>query len=267
MIFQDLQNEVLFRARNRGVNFGQSIGSTGTDLLSPYYIKLKLNQKYNEILFRTRDAAPWPMKVQFPTTANTKNYLLRPVPNDPNGNPNPCAMRVLRLDYTYAAGGETGQTRRIRGLGTQRFDQATFQGSLRLASFAGIPVVWSQMNSDPNSFDLYPGTATAGDIITLTIVPDPQATGRLNPSVLCANGGPMVNDADVPLIPDEFHAALVEGALADILRALNRKVEADDAKAAFEDYVSQAQDFGVLEGEGESDQVVEDVYPDPLNFV
>lgn len=266
MIFQDLQNEVLFRIRGRGVNFGGAINTNAGDILTPYQIKLKLNQKYNEILFRTRDAAPWPMKIKVATVASTNNYGLRPIGNDPNGNPNPVAMRLIRLDYTYAAGGQIGQTRRIRGYGTQKFDQATFQGALRLGAYAALPVVWSQMNSDPNSFDLYPGTATTGDILTLTIVPDPQATARLAPTITCANGGPMVQDADVPLIPDEFHAALVEGAVADILRALNRKVEADDAKAAFEDYISQAQDFGVLEGEGESDQVVEDVYPDPLNF-
>lgn len=261
-----MQNEVLFRFRGRGVNFGGAIVTNGGDILTPYYIKLKLNQKYNEFLAATRDNAPYPIRIVVPTVAQTNRYALRPAPNDPSNNLNPAVARLIRVDYTYMNGAVAGSTRRIRGMGTQKFDAATFQGTMRLGAYANIPAVWAQMVGDPSAFDLYPGTATTGDQLTLTIVPDPQATGRLNAGVTCANGGPMSADNDVPLIQDEFHGALVEGALDDMLRMVDRKVQADDCRAKWLQYLEDANTFGVLQGEGESDQIVEDVYPDPLNF-
>lgn len=266
MNFQDMQNEVLFGARQRGVNYGNSPANSASDLLSPIMIARKLNDAYNDFLKDTSDSPPQVMPITVATSANARGYSLRPCGPSIGGALNPAAMRVKRVEYTYAAGGQIGQTKRIRGLGTQRFDQVTFQQALRLGAFAAIPACWAQIMGRPDQIDFYPGTATAGDYLTLWIVPDPIATGRLQPSLSAALGGPLVNDADVPLLPDEFHKALVEGALHDILRRLNRKVEADDCLAEYERYVDDATDFGVVQGEGESDHVVEDVYPDPLNL-
>lgn len=264
--FQDMQNEVLFRGRQRGVNFGGATGNGPSDLFSPELIKRKLNQKYGEFLKATSDAPPQILPIFVQTVAQQKAYALRPCGNDLSGNANPAAMRLKRVEYTYAAGGQIGQTKRIRGMGTQRFDQVTFQQALRLGAYAQLPVAWVQQLARPDQVDFYPGTAVGGDQLTFWIIVDPLATARLAPALTCAQGSTMQADNDVPLIPDEFHGALVEGALDDILRALDRKVQADDCRAKWQQYIDDALDFGALEGEGESDQVVEDVFPDPLNF-
>jgi hypothetical protein len=250
--FQDLKNATLFTLRMRGYNWGATAQNTSTDFDAPYANKLFLNLGYQEFLSRVQDTSMGALKVSFPTVANVNAYSLNPVP--PNGATiNPSCFRLLEATYTPANAAEL----RFPILSTVNFRNLCGGYIARLSNFSLYPNAGCVLFGR-RQLDIYPGTAIVGDTISLTIIPSPMES-----TTSCANGGPMVNDADMPLIYPQYHMALVEYAVAKICAAANKTSQEKQALAYFEQYVQKALDEFTTYGEGDSEIFVQESYGIP----
>src|SRR5579875_111511 len=256
MNFQDMQNLTTYRARQYGVNFGNPINNQTSGLNPPYSLKMLLNLGYAEFLSRTMDYPIAALAVTFPSQANVSSYSLNPVPNQAGGAANPAALRVYEMTYTPAG----AQERYIRIVGTPRFRAYAGGYVRRFGNYAQWPQVVSQMFGR-RQLDMVPGTAVANDTIKLTICPDIIATGT---TCTAANGGQLSADADVPLIPSQFHMAPVEYALSQILDMAKGASQRENCEKRFEGYVEKAIEFASSYGEGDMEQVVVDPWQTPL---
>lgn len=256
-----MQNACLFRLRQRGVNYGAAPTNSPTDFDPPAIVQAMLNAGYNEFLAAVKDFPIATLDVQFPTIANVKTYALNPVP--PNGAViNPSALRVYQCTYTYNASGSVGQEYYIPIIGTPRFRLEAGAYTRRVGYFGARPYYASQLFGK-RLLDLIPGTATAGDLITLTICPDPSSTPL---TVTCANGGPLAQLTDVPLFPPQFHMALVEFTLMKLADAANKTDQRQFAQSEFARYIDAACEFGSSYGEGDAEQVVSDPWAQTSPF-
>lgn len=244
--FQDLQNVTLARLRAAGVNFGAAAANTPADVTPPYQLKLYLNLGYQEALSRSKDYMLAPVFVAVPSIAMAMSY-----PMEPLGAGLQSALQVHEVTYTQVG----AQTRYIPYLPWQKFRSETGGYLGRFNSFNQLPRCWTQM-LNRRQIDFYPGTSTGGDTIGLTITPNPQKSV----GIAAALGGPLVQDADVPLIPDQFHLALVEYAVAQFCEQLNRQSVADRAIGKWTEYMDAMMDFGAAMGEGDPTQTVVDPY-------
>lgn len=252
MTFADLQNLVLWRLRQRGVNFGAAPTNAGTDFDPPYVVALLINEGYAEFLSRTQEQPIAALKVQFPTNLNATSYALNPIPPD-GATINPAALRIY--EATYIVGGAGGMEYRIPLVSTQRFRSLAGAYTRRIADFGPRVLAASQLFGR-NQLDVLPGTATAGDLITLTVCPDVTNS----PNVTAANGGQLVNAADVPIIPGQFHMALAEYAIANAAPAADKAGATKLAGESFEAYVQRALEYGATRGEGDPELRVSDVW-------
>lgn len=246
-----MQNLVLMRARTRGVNFGGAPTNAVSDFDPPYFVQLMLNTAYNEFLSRTNTFPIATLEVFTPSVAAAQTISLKPIPAN-GGTINPAALRVYEMTYTQAG----AQERYVPIIGTPRFRDLT-GGYLSRFGVQGVPRAACQQFGQ-RTLDVFPSVATAGDTIKLTICPDPQSSPAACP---CSSGGIMANNADVPLIPPQFHNALVEYALSKVCDAANKTFQRDAALAAFEKYVNDAMEFAGSYGEGDAEQRVEDSWP------
>lgn len=78
------------------------------------------------------------------------------------------------------------------------------------ATVAGGAFAPDFTSSGTERVELYPAPTTAGLAI--------EALATLRPSALSANG-------DTPIVPEEFHDAIVEGAIADLLARLDERLD------------------------------------------
>lgn len=247
MLFQDLQNAVLGKCRVLGVNWSDVPTNNSTSFITPYQVNLFLNIAYNEFLSRTKDYPIAAIQVSFPTQATVNSYSISPVPA--NGNiTNPAALRVY--EFVYQTG--NAQNRRVEQFSTARFRAHTNQYQNRFGSYSNWPAFWTQLFGR-QQIDIWPGTATANDMIHLTICPDPMKTGQ---TVTAALGGILVNPADEPLIPSQFQMALVYWAVAEICDAQNKPQQQQTNMQAFEKLVNDALLYGSSFGEGDPEQAI-----------
>lgn len=255
--FQDMQNLVAWRLRQRGVNFGGALNAGANDQTPPYLIQGLLNTAYTEFLSRTIDTGIFVLKVAFPTVANATAYPIRPLPNNMSNQPNPAALEVLEATYTTATGGQNaGIEYKFQLVSTTRFGAITGNYTRRQSWF-GPRAYYGCRLYGRTQFDIAPGTATSGDTMQMTIVPDPANSPT---SLTVAQGGPLQASSDVPAIPQQFHMALVEYAVYHGCMAVGRRDEAKDYKQNFEEYVAAAQNFGMVYNGGDPDNGVQDVY-------
>lgn len=263
MQFSDLQNSVLQRLHQAGANWGGSASNTSSNLIPPYWVKLELNLAYGRFLALVKDfpAVVQPLKVQFPSMSQQKQWPINPLPSSGTGVApslgNPAALQIYEATYTIS----TGQERYIPFVSTNTFRRYTAGYTQRQASFSAFPNVLCQQFGR-GFIQLFPGTGTNGDTVTVTFCPDPNATATAWPGnqIPCAQGGQMVNDSDVPLIVPEYHPALIEGAVWSMARALNKPQIAADAKALWDQLVQEAIDFGSTVAEGDAEQQVIDTW-------
>jgi len=256
--FQDMQNLVLWRLRARGVNFGNMPGNAANDQNPPALIKGLLNAAYSEFLSRTLDSGIAVLKCYFLTTANATAYSLRPLPVFTDGvTPNPAALRVLEGTYTTQVGGQNGGYEyKFDLVSSKRFGAVTGNYTRRLSWFGPRVIYASQLYGRPQ-LEVAPGTATAGDTIALTIVPDPANSPITVPAT---SGGPLQLATDLPLFPQQFHMALVEWAVWQGGMAADKQIDTTAAKKAFDGYVLDAQTFGSNFGSGDPETGVLDIY-------
>jgi hypothetical protein len=248
-----MQNAVLSKARVYGTNWGSPTQNAASNYDPPYLVKLMLNEGYNNFLARTMNYPIAAIKVSFPTRALVTAYTINPIPPS-GGTINPSALRVYELTYTPSG----AQERRVVSVSTARFRAATNEYKSRLGVYSSWPQFWSQLFGR-RQIDIWPGTAVANDVISLTICPDPQSSPAGCPA---ANGGVLVNDTDVPLIPPEFHQALVHYAVSELCEAANAMDQANLTRAKYEKMVEDAINFGSSYGEGDPEQSVIDIWDD-----
>lgn len=251
--FQDLKNFALWRLRQRGVSFNMPPGNSATDVVPPYALAALLNQGYSEFLSATIEAYIVTLKTTFLTTLNATAYSIRPLPNTPLGALNPAALRVLEMTYTTAPGGTNGGYEfGVELVSTARFSALSGDYTRRLSWF-GPRVLYAARLFRRPQIDVLPGTATVGDTLAVTIVPDPANS----PGVPCASGGPMVNDADVPLIPNEFQMALVEYVVMNAGDTTDQAVKTKTAEDRWNAYILKALTEGGTEDGGDPMRVVD----------
>jgi hypothetical protein len=240
--FQDLQNLSLWRLRQRGVNFQAAPGNGPNDVVPPYVINTLLNLGYSEFLTATIEAYIATLKTSFLTVANATAYSLRPMPNTPANVANPAPLRVLEVTYTTATGMEYG----VELVDTKRFASLSGNYSRRLSWFGPRVQYAARLYRRPQ-LEVLPGTATAGDTMSVTFVPDPANSA----GVACALGGPMSQAGDVPLIPAEFHQALVEYVVINAGSTLDKAVGVARAQEKWDSYVLKALGEGATEDGGQ----------------
>jgi hypothetical protein len=261
MTFQDLQNTALWRLRLQGANFGGAAANPTTAPNPPYVVKMLLNQAYAEFVERTRAAQIVTMKTAFLTTLNAIQYPIRPLPLYTDGvTPNPAVLRIWEMTYTTQTGGENaGYEYEIDLVNTVRFAQLTGDYTRRLSWF-GPRVLYATRQYRKPFVDVAPGCATAGDFISVTLTPDILNAPA---DLTCAMGGPMVNDADVPLVPPQYQMALVDYVVALVGDAANKGQQIQQAQQRFDRYVAEALGEGSTEDGGDP-QTVQDNWVQPV---
>ena len=248
----DIANLCLWRLRQFGVNFGAAPQNTGQSFDPPYAINLLINQAYSEFIERTADNPIVALSCTFPSAAGAQSYALSPLPPQAGGAPNPAAVRVYEMTYAY----QNGQEYSVPLVSTERFRRLSGSYTRRQSYYGPRPLAATQMFGRPQ-LDVLPGTATTGDTIRVTIAPDPVSSP---PGVTAANGGQLVNDADVPLIPPAFHMALVEYVVAKACDAANKDAQRKVANDAFEGYIVRAGEYGAARGSGDPEMRVGGVF-------
>jgi hypothetical protein len=263
MTFADLQNFVLSRLRQRGVNFGAPPTNVATDFNPPYEVALALNNAYNEFLRATLDYRIATIDVDFLTTTGKISYSLNPLPNAYGGAIRPAIMQVYEFRYIYGSGANVSQERYIPSISSVAFRAFTGAYTQRYGALAGYPYRVCQQYG-MREIDLFPGTATTGDTIRLFACPDPLSTEAAYPGgqIPASAGGILVNPTDVPLIAPEFHLALVYHATAFLCGQADKQTGQQINAALYSQKVDEAQEFGAATMEGDAEQRVFDIYPD-----
>jgi hypothetical protein len=267
--FGTLQNLLLWRLRQRGVNFGGQPGNAVGDSLPPIAAAELLNDGYAEFIGATLEARLVALKLGFltvagPTTGNPllgTSYPLAPLPVAAvGGAAQPAVAWIYEGTYTTQVGGQNaGYEYEFELCGEQRFKSLAGDYTRRLSWF-GPRVIYAARLFRKPTLDVLPGTATAGDLIQLTIAPDPVKTGAAVP---CSGGGLMVNLTDVPLLPAEFHMALVEYGVMIAGDAFDKSGQVERAATKWDSYIQKALWRGAIDDGGYPTRVI-DVYSEPI---
>lgn len=150
--------------------------------------------------------------------------------------PNPPIHRLCRLFYApqglqYNLEFEPG----IRMLAWKEFQRYTAAGYLESYSFGTQPEVCS-VSPDRKYLYFYPGTANAGDIVTLQYIPIPTV-GTMCPLLVLENDSPIILPDDVQdLIPYYAASKLLPRARDAAGAAFYRKLFIDEVARLKEDY-------------------------------
>jgi hypothetical protein len=263
-----LQNFVLARCRQRGVNFGLPPAGAATDLDPPYEVALALNTAYQEMLRATIDSRIATLDVDFLTQAGKNSYSINPLPNGYGVTIRPAIMQVYEFRYIYGNGPSVSQERYIPSLPSVAFRRLSGAYTQRYGAFSAYPYAVCQQYGR-REIALYPGTATTGDTIRLFACPDPQSTEAAYPGgqIPCNGGGIMVNLWDAPLIPPEFHMALVYLATAILCEQSDKLAGAQLNRTLYAAKIEEAQEFGCVTMEGDSEQRIVDPYDSDFEAV
>lgn len=256
--FINLQALAISRLGLAGSSFSGPLSNSDTDLDPPNLVKGLLNAGYSEFLSQTLESGIAVVKVSFLTTANAITFPIRPLPVAIDGTtPNPAVLRILEGTYTQQGGAaNAGYEYWFPVKDEKSFRAFTGSYTRRLTWFGPRVEMASQVFGKP-FLDVAPGCAIDGDIISLTIVPDPANSPVGVPATA---GGALVNDADIPLFPSQFHMALVEYVVMNLGQNVDRSENVDRAEKKWQQYILDAQTFGATYGDGYSSMGTEDIY-------
>lgn len=257
-----LANKILFRLRQHGVNFSGSPTNTTTDFDPPALVNLAINEAYAKFLSDTQEAWIAPLRISVQPTVKQNELPLNPPPAIAGNANNPFALRVYEFSYQLGQG-ETLATEWYRPIvSTERFRRLTAGYRLRYGAYSLYP--WFVCQQFGRSvLEMWPGTNANTDTINLTICPDilaTQAYTYTGATPTAAQGGPLVNDSDVPLGPAQFHEAIVEHALIELAMAANKQIDTSTAAQRYEAFVANALDYGLTRGEGDPEQIIGDPF-------
>jgi len=148
------------------------------------------------------------------------------------------------------------QTEKIPLVSTPYFQNYTAGYTSRFGAQSAWPDIAAQLYGQ-RLVDLFPAFATSGDTVQLRICPDPQGSPSSCPA---SNGGILVNATDQPLIPAQYHKALIDYAVAEILDISNRPDNAKFALNKYEKAVNDALDYARFYGDGMAEQNIISVW-------
>jgi hypothetical protein len=260
--FGALSNRLLWRLRQRGVSFGNQPTNGVADALPPQAIQDLLNEGYAEFISQTLEAQLATLKLGFLTVAGPvagttigTRYPLAPMPVAAIGGAvQPCVEWIYEGTYTTQTGGQNaGYEYEFELTGQDRFKYYAGDYTRRLSWF-GPRVIYAARLFKSNFLEVLPGTATAGDLIQLTVAPDVVATGTTVP---CAGGGIMTALTDIPLIPAAFHNALVEYGVMNAGDAFDKGGQVQRAADKWDAYIAKALWRGAIEDGGYPSTVVD----------
>lgn len=192
-------------------------------------VDYQINRGYVNVMAAFSDLELGLYECQFTTTANTLSYPIPPQgavapvliwdvgswdqqvwgPVNPSVLPNPPIHRLARLFYApqglnYNLEFEPG----VRMVPWKEFQRFTSSGYLENASFGTQPEICS-VSPDRQTIWFYPGTANAGDVVTLLYIPIPTA-GTQVPL--------LVSPTDTPMfLPDDIHDLITYYAASKLL--------------------------------------------------
>jgi hypothetical protein len=251
MNLQDMQNNIIARLRQFGVNWGANPTNTAANFFTPYECILFINQGYCDFLSKTMSNPIADLKIFTNSITNSYNIPLNPIHPLATAPTliNPSAMRVHEFIYQQAGSFD----RKVDIIGTEKFRNATAQYQARFGVYTNYPEFATQMFGR-RQLDMYPGMSNSTDIIKLTITPDP---GSSPVGCLAINGGMLAAQTDVPLFPPQFHIALVHYVVAEFCAMANKGDQEISSIAKYQAVVDNANDFGANYGEGSTEQSVE----------
>lgn len=175
---------------------------------------------------------------------------------------NPCAMQIYEYKYTQnGSSTQQGQTRYITFGSDTRYRQYTAGYNQVNSSYSAFPDILRQ-SFGQRLIDGFPGYATTGDTITMTICPDPIGTSQFytNAQVSCAQGNIMSAITDVPLLPTQYHPVILAGAIIQVAPDLDKVQVGKDAQAIWDAFIQEMDDFGSSVAEGDAQQSVIDTW-------
>ena len=272
---------MLQRLHQQGVNWGAGAANLGSSLVPPYWLKLEINQAYNRFLSLVKDypACIPPLVVLTESVANSNALPLNPIPGPISvlgtergvpftteggqyiGIQNLPGMVALNV-YEFAYIQSSGIMRYIPFVSTDTFRRYTAGYAQIPGAYSAYPDIVCQQFAR-RSISMFPGTAVGFEAIQLTVCPDPMRTDALAPpsgTMPAAAGGILFLDTDVPLVVEQFHQALVEGAVFSMARTLDKPTIAAQAKELWDALVQEAIDYGSTWAEGDAEQKVIDTW-------
>lgn len=225
MLCQDVQNEILSTLQQSElVNFGNA--PNWNSVTNPEFdrptILHWINRSIIKIYRDVSDIDVAAFTATFLSTANTAAYGLPP---PIVGTPNPPVGELRRLFYS-----PVGQPQiniefepGVRMLPWSEFQRYTAAGFFSNTSPGNMPSICA-VTPDRAQVQFYPGSANAGDTITLSYSPIPTA-GTLVPL--------MINDADPIVLPDDFQDLIQIYALSKLWPKARAMAAAKDALAQY----------------------------------
>lgn len=210
MQLSDLENEVLVTLQQPGANPG-GVPAWGT-LVNPQFnqatVDGALNRAYIRLMSELSDLDLYTQSVTINSVANTSEYAIP-------GAGNPAIVKVRRVFYSPLGLNYTLEfIPGLRLVSWAQFQKYTGSGYLRNASYGVQPDV-ATIRPERGKLAFYPGSAQAGDTITLEYACIPTAGAAGCPT--------LVNAADTPVLPDDAQMAIVYGALGYHLWAKARE--------------------------------------------
>ncbi len=203
MTLQDLENALLAEMQQPGVNFGGA--PTWSALNNPAFnqgvVDYAINQAYKRVMRDLQNTEVYSYAITFNSTANTSQY---PIPSS-GGTSQPAIAMVQRVFYAPSGLGYTYEFEPgIRFLSWPEFQAFTGEGYLRPYSFGVQPDVCA-VTPDRKNIAFYPGSANAGDTITVNYMPIPTP-GAVAVATLVA-------ETDAAVLPDDASDAMLFAAL------------------------------------------------------
>lgn len=267
MTLQQIQTYMLWGTRSAGINYAFTGANTNatTDFVSPQNTIILANEGYASFLERTVDAKLATVVTQFLTAGANTNVgtfcSINPIPAQtaPLGSQVNCsALKVYEMTYFQQNNSNPGVSGQIEYyiplVSSGRFRRLAGGYIRRVGNFASYPRVASQQFGE-RTLQFLPGLGVNGDTIQLTVCPDIVNSPG---SCTAANGGALANPSDVPLLPTQFHRAIVEYGKGEIFRANGNLIEAGKCEDRFSQFVDQANEYGSAWTEGDPEQYVQD---------
>jgi hypothetical protein len=226
MTLQDMESSLLLQLQQPGLTTFGSAPNFST-IPSPAYGKDRLdfylNRWYIRVMGDMAEVELYVITNIFNSVANTYFYT---IPSSPSAAPITKVLRVkyapIGLNYTY----EYKQGEDL--ISWDEYQRKyTAQGYLQQTgtNTATLPDVCA-VSIDRTQIWFYPGSANSGDSISVVYAPLPSNNG----------GAPklLANPTDVPVMPDDCHDLIVQGALSELWIAAREFQQAVYAKAQYD---------------------------------
>jgi hypothetical protein len=260
MILADMENSVLAQMQQPGiVAFGSppNFAAVPSPAYSKDRIDFYLNRWYIKLMDDIAELELYMIDNLFQSTLNTYAY------NIPNGTPGPgftaltSIAMVIRVSYQpVGLNYEYEFQQGVNLLSWDEYQKMTGYGYYQQLSFGVQPRVCS-VSPERTQLYFYPGSAQSGDNIRLRYAPLPTA----------GSGMPLLaNATDKPVIPDDCHDCIVQGALSELWINDREFQMAMYAKAQYDAGLKRIRERYLKRSKGDTFGIVFPDYPMPLGM-